>query len=298
MDLSEMAKVAQLTIVPLVGASQLNDWNSYSVDNQNWIMDGLKIRFSNESLTVNEITGFIYRLDDDESIVPQTKASNTSKLMPVWQQYPAPSDPVMVNFDLLSLPLFKEYYNVMLARNSPVLSSIVNLDFLLQPKANTSDTSRHSFLMQPLYADFKNTTAQFIVGYTLAVFAWEELFENVIYSDEEEVMVVLSNTCGESLTFRTKIDQATAGDMHDTSFDDLAVSRKLVLDGHLDETEDGVCSYSITVYPTNAFQEEFFTSAPLLYGVLAILLFFFTTGTSRRFYAESLQSFISLTMLP
>jgi hypothetical protein len=277
MGLSELAKIAQLNIVPLVYAEAVEAWQAFSIDNQGWIKDGLHVQSGNESTSVDSITSFVYRLEDD-GIAPQTGQGISGRYSPVWLQYPAPSDPIMVNFDLLSSIDISDHYNTLLKKNALTFSNLLDLDFLLSPNNSGTNDAVHTFLMQPLYFDFSNTKTQDLVGYVLTIFSWKDIFESIIHSDDRGIALVLSSTCGNSLTFHTSTRQTTMGDLHDSDFDNLAVSLDLGTSLSEDSEEEfDHCSYRATAYPTAELQDSFLSSTPWLYGVLAVLLFFFTT---------------------
>lgn len=279
-SLAELAEVAQMNIVPLVNVPMVEEWQAFSVENQGWIEDGLKLH--NESVTVDKIIRFVYHVENDK-VVAQTGPGVSGYYSPVWQQYPAPSDPTVVNFDLLSLPNITQHFIALLETNSPIVSRMLNLDFLLQREISDTDSAKHTFMMQPLYPDFSKTEVIDMVGYILTVVAWEDIFAKIIRLDEEGLTIVVSNTCGDSLTYQTATSETIIGDIHDGEFDDLALSvdMRTLLDDSAYQG-GGHCAYSATVYPTSDLENKFLSNAPLLYGAMAILLFFFTTGKFSR----------------
>ena len=283
MGLSQLARVQQLTIVPLVDIDHLEQWEEFALENHGWIQEGVNARHGNESAPVEDITTFVYRLDGN-SVVPQTALGIDGKYAPLWQQYPAPSDDStsVINMDLFSHPSFEKHFGTLRKTNTPVLSEIISLDFLfLRDQKSEGGLRKHTFLMQPLYSGF--SSPQTLVGFIVGIFSWEDMFLHMSRPNEKKVSIVLHSTCGGIVTYETdgyETILVSMTDAHDRAFDHLEVSEEMT--GVLDEaSSQGVdqCTYGVSIYPTSGFRDQFFSGAPFLYAVLAVLLFGFTTGT-------------------
>lgn len=83
MTLSELARIKQLAIVPLVSRDELQNWQEFAIENQDWIQKGVNSRLGSESRPVQDITDFVYRLNGD-AVVPQNGSGVDGKYAPMW----------------------------------------------------------------------------------------------------------------------------------------------------------------------------------------------------------------------
>jgi len=102
---------------------------------------------------------------------------------PVWQQSPAPSNPEIINFDLLSHPVFKRIYHGLWETRLPVFSEVMNVEFIYGTAVHDKIEHPHSFLMSPVYPFFSNGKLHErddLSGLLLAIMPWDTYFENVL----------------------------------------------------------------------------------------------------------------------
>lgn len=282
MSLSQLTRVQQLTIAPLVDIEFLDKWEWFALENKGWIQQGVNSRLGNESTRDQDITNFVYRLDGD-SVVPQTGLGIDGKYAPVWQQYPAPSDDStnIINMDLFSHPSFEKRFRTLAKTNLPVLSEIIDLNFLLlDDRSSKGDFKKHTFLMHPLYSGFSDPKT--LVGFLVSIFSWDDIFDKISHPVVEKVSIVLHSTCGDIVTYETdgyETVLVSVTDAHDKIFDHLEFAQNMTeVSDELSSSEVTQCIYGVRIYPTSGFRDQFFTGAPILYAVLAVWLFGFTTG--------------------
>ncbi|KAG7366377.1 adenylate/guanylate cyclase [Nitzschia inconspicua] len=136
----------------------------------------------------------------------------------------------------------------------------------------------------PIFDSFepeRNSTAV-LVG----LFNWGTYFRDVLPTNFGGIDVVLHNTCYESFTYHLGFQGVASplgkGDLHDKKFDGY---------GHFSDglqsgiTEDGTrlglpfanstCQYTISIYPTQIFMNEYHSLAPLIVSII-VLVFCFT----------------------
>lgn len=279
--LADLGRIQHFTIAPLVDVNQLEPWSDFATENQDWIQSGLDVRFGKGAVTADGISSEVYRMDGD-LMVPQTGMGIDGFYAPVWQQYPAPAESSIVNFDLFSNPNFNEqFYNM---GKSPVLSGMSALNFLLTNEivASNETPPQQAFLMQPLLSDFTNSTETKLVGFLVAVLLWKDILDHRIA--EETISIVLHDTYANNyLAYElsdTDITPIGDSDLHDSDFDHLMVSACLTSFLHENDIQQGEdhCMYELTLYPTTDFRDSFLSIKPLLYGVFAVLLFVLITG--------------------
>ncbi|KAG7341693.1 PAS domain containing protein [Nitzschia inconspicua] len=124
------------------------------------------------------------------------------------------------------------------------------------------------------------------VGIVNAVIHWISFFQNVLPENIRGVTLVLQSPCTEPFTYVVDGPEVTpigSGDLHDLRFDHFEHSASMadfsdVSDGSqlgLElETED--CPYSIHVYPSQVFYDDYHTNAPIIITLSVAIIFVFT----------------------
>ncbi|KAG7363278.1 adenylate/guanylate cyclase with integral membrane sensor [Nitzschia inconspicua] len=135
----------------------------------------------------------------------------------------------------------------------------------------------------PIFDSFtpeRNTTAV-LVG----LFNWGTLFSGVLPANFGGIDVVLHNTCHESFTYNLGFNGVATplgkGDLHDPKFDDYVhVASGLQSGMTNDGTQLGLpfanstCQYSISIYPTQVFMDEYQSLAPVIVSIIAFVFAF------------------------
>jgi hypothetical protein len=124
------------------------------------------------------------------------------------------------------------------------------------------------------------------VGVVYAVIHWISFFTDVLPDNVWGVTLVLESPCTEPYTYTVngpEVIPVGVGDLHDLSYDYLMQSASMedfssVSDGSqlgLElETED--CPFSIRVYPSKVFYQEYNTNTPIIITISVALIFVFT----------------------
>jgi hypothetical protein len=124
------------------------------------------------------------------------------------------------------------------------------------------------------------------VGIVNAVIHWISFFTDVLPENVHGVTLVLESSCTEPYTFTVdgpKVIPIGMGDLHDSSFDYLEQSASMsdfssFSDGSQLglELETEECPYSVRVYPSKAFYDEYNTDAPIIITLSVAIIFVFT----------------------
>jgi class 3 adenylate cyclase len=149
----------------------------------------------------------------------------------------------------------------------PILSDII-------------DGGHYSLLLQPVYRDLDEDGASEIVGYFKAELPWKTYFQSLLPDGKKGIMVVVENTCGQTITYVLDGPKATFvgnGDHHDPAFDDMGAEEGFDPLALFDEPgfETSGCEYTIKIYPSQEYRQEFENNKPFLYtaiGVMVILV--------------------------
>jgi len=282
---------------PIVhNVTESEEWSTYSQANQNWIKDAVeKKQAVDMALTgrrlqhyhdhsnhhdhghhnheeppaeVPEIFPAIYRLSEGEKLAD----TGPGPFLPSWQMVEAPRDANLVNYNLLSDQHFADVFNALLQTNGPVMTDLQ--EFTLKEWNSLQDHSSHghddhgespfSMFMFPV---FRSVASEEVVAILMSDVNWQSLFP--LGSDEvtPPVYVVVDGGCERKFTFRvsgTTVDFLGYNDFHDTEFDVHERSFPFTSDLPSVHGTGLDCSYSIHVYPTRDFWEEYHTSNPPL----------------------------------
>ena len=293
---------------PIVEAEEVAEWESYSVANQGWIEKSATLKVNHPG-HLNPMHGTIQdhednrRLEDaSNNITPYiwkwengTKTRQTSRpgqpIAPLWQISPA--DASVVNVDLFSDERLSSLYSTMLEKDYSILSQAYVIgdlfDFLFDPEEKDLKSDPHAFIMEPVYDSFD--TDPEIVGILVAVTSWQNLFDRLIPEGTNGIVCVVTDTCGNDITFELEGPRAVylgPTDAHDPSFDQYGEH----FDVEVNEFDDvdGLCTHTLHIYPSKTNREAYNTNEPKIYTsvvamafvVTAILLFVYDKLVTRR----------------
>jgi len=139
-----------------------------------------------------------------------------------------------------------------------------------------------SYIYVPIYKNHEtNTGIEREVGAILSgTVYWKTYFENLLPENVKSIHALVENTNGQVFTFLIKGEDATflgEGDYHDSAFNKYELSTQYKMQGE-DSKYTGVpvdetLVYTIRIYPTQEFKDEYTTSRPLLYSSLLIVAF-------------------------
>lgn len=131
------------------------------------------------------------------------------------------------------------------------------------------------------YEDRKDSDLVAIIG--LSIF-WRDLIEGVLPEGNDGLVIVFSNECNQTFTFRVDGPTATyigSGDLHDTDFDHLKESTMISDLSRFSAVHDiytgaplneDFCPYKLELYASKDMAEECLTSAPFLFAVISVLI--------------------------
>ena len=231
-------------------------------------------------------------------------SEGSGPFLPCWQLSPIIPLPSILNFNFFSFLDLAPMFHEVLETGKAVLG-------YLQTTHIGSDTEdlirilltlgqyRHSQvaydadpMTQVAYPVFDNFGSdRQVTGIILTTIFWRLLFEDVLPANVRGVICVLHNTLGEDVTYRIDGQTATLlgpGDLHDPEYDSMVVTRDITeyvteraspesWSYTLVELDTGYTSYMLSVYPSDAMEDQYVTSDPMIYSVVVVLVFVFTT---------------------
>lgn len=288
----DMTEAEFIMLLPFVSESSLATWESYSVENQDWLVHGQQLEgpLGDASRT--------FRMLGHEGITPHVfnqngRCTGEGPFAPLWQTSPlVPGLDEWVNFDLFSWDGFQGSLKVLLDSQLAVMGEVMNLPdqsspppgflptvALPTPRAVDSAGDPASVILYPVIG---GGTEKSVVGVLAVTIPLKAHFTNALAHGSKGVVAVVRNKCGQTLTF--SVDGASSeflgiGDLHDSRFDefekslDLFSNASLTRNLHAAPLNPDYCSYSLSVFPSQAMHDAFAPTHSLAYAVLVALIF-------------------------
>jgi hypothetical protein len=281
------------SFAPLVKMENKQAWDNYSVENQGWIDRGLNLSagfLHNDLIDGGNHTNFvraqiapsIYRfLNYSEGTrVVQTEPGvqyGPGNYAPVWQQSPAPHDPSIINFDLLSHPVISRHYHEMWSTNSLVISEVMDLDFLTNGAIKSEGAHPSTLVLQPVYPSFKSEDKYNVAGILMSVIDWNVYFTGLFAHDNRKITIYIHPSCnGSSFTYLIEGSEATylgEGDHHDSKYDYSECAS--TIGPYSNSSKIDLCVYDLHIYPTAQMEDQYMSNKPWIFALAVVIAFAF-----------------------
>jgi class 3 adenylate cyclase len=279
-----------------VPAADTSAWNNYTMANQGWVQEGLDAQ--GEGKQARPITPYIFQYDDLG--LKQEDSSSEEKLVR-WQIAPATEDALGINENLFGTP-FEGLVNRVQELHTEVLSKLLTEERQMEYNESMSLGLTESYVVQPVYKELEGDDHdKTIVGYLAALLPWGNYFRNIAPEGSAPLRLVLTNSCGQTVTFEVNGPEVTVispdQDTHDPDFDYLGVhalvnthtwdweSHGGIEEDHAEEAMGDSessgqywCTFEFTIYPTQAFKEASKKSEAVLYYTMGVVLIFLFTS--------------------
>jgi class 3 adenylate cyclase len=296
----------------IVAEEDRADWEIYANDNKGWVEDVLVTQINDDifqgwkNVTEYDPTspGIVYGTG--------LAQPNSGPYTPSWQGYPLVPTYLGYNWNGIQDPkigpgiqkvmddrevIFSETINLP-DPNDPLSPAFVNTTNgwaakYASPDRDTSDPLvRFTYPVLDTAADSvstKDKSASNVVAIVTLTFFWRDFIEDILPTGGVGLVVVFENTCDQSFTYQIngpEVEYLGPGDLHDTKYTDMAISSSIndlgsfntgrkVYTGLPLSTE--YCTYSFKAYPSYAMESEFRTSDPIIFMVIAVFIFAFTS---------------------
>ena len=284
----ELSGALLLAFTPLVTDATRPKWENYSVLNQDWIVDGEIIDGTyNPSEPPRNISTYIYRRTT-RSYVPEL--SGLGQYSPVWQLSPAPGvDTSIVNFNLFNVPTFQRLVQFAILTRHSAISEVIDTELVFGTSAPQKGLDPQSIIVLPVFQETGNLHST-IVGHVVAVIPWGLFFQNILQAGTKGIYVVLSESCGQSFTYIINGANGTFlgnQDLHDPRYNNTYRSTEFrSYEGNLTSAANATsaasglashCQYTITVYPSQEYQDSFQSNRPIIFTIGVLCVFAFTS---------------------
>lgn len=293
--------------IPTVQSDDLELWAEYSDANQDWIAK-YNLFLDDDSASVvdpilpqiwdypddDETHLFLQECNNEESVKQREQTSfeedhsfrtplesKDGPFAPLWTFSPAPNpgDTSIINHDLFGREEFEKAVASVDLTQKPLFIHVCNLYSWFDNQDHSDE--EQAVIAYPVFGGFETNSS--IVGHIVEVVPWRYFFEEILPAETLPLHVVLENTCGDATTFAIEGREARVlekRDVHDTQYDNLALETTFaefanspdVVTSDLEE----ICIYTMTVYPTEEFADEFKTARPAVYAVVVLSVFLLT----------------------
>ena len=267
---------------PMVSSEQKKSWEAYAWDHQNWIEQDLYFRGLSGSVHPGMITKRIHPFfPDDEYDLDEIET-----YVPLWQVGPVPTNASILMLDLYSHPSFRRMIDDAMDVRHMLLSEVVDYSFLSEniqtlDQNHERDIHPRSYGLQPVYDSFDADST--IVGFLFVIVPWDSYFVNLLSIDATGLLVEIQDTCDSKFTYQVtgpRAEYLGPNLLHDRKFHYLEHKAEFAKFARYDgvDTNNYVthCSYTVAVYPTDAFKALYSTHNPVIFPIVLTSVFLFT----------------------
>lgn len=127
----------------------------------------------------------------------------------------------------------------------------------------------------PIFEGFEDDAK--LVGYFTFVQPMDVMYKNILQHDGSGMFVVVDPTdcrfVDNPVTFYVDGPNCTSlgvGDLHDPTYDELRYDFHFTVSA-------STCDFKIQIYPSKDFEDEYMTDKPLIYSIVVVALFAFTS---------------------
>jgi hypothetical protein len=135
--------------------------------------------------------------------------------------------------------------------------------------------------------DYEPTEHRF-VGMLSSTIYWRSLIKDILSAESSRMVVVFTNPCNPPFTYQISgphVNYLGSGDRHDKQFDPLVIQSPLsnLTSYSASDSEytgaplDPYCPFTLHVFPSVEMKDAYMTNNPIIFTVLAVMLFVFTS---------------------
>jgi hypothetical protein len=274
---NNISVLEQITFAPLVKREQRVEWEFFSRKNQGWMHDGTP-RGLNEDDHIQTIPAKIHSF---QNVTNETAEYGTWAYAPVWQQAPISEESSMINFNLLSHPVFKAgVLPVVKDTPGPLFTEPLDVGFLTghSDERDVFHLHPHSLIVDPIYSTLEMRSDIGFVGLLVGIVSWDTYFSNILHDNPDEsdpaIIVVMHSSCGASMTYRIEgplADYLGPTDEHEGRYDGL--EKRVPFFSMLNRDHRDSCNYELRIFPTTTMENYYTSSNPILYAIVTFLIF-------------------------
>ena len=263
-QLLEVTGVQYSSYGPLVTEEGRENWEAWSVQNQDWIPQQLDTRKPGDNSSLIPPHMWKNAADPEPADVVPRGVFHA----PIWQL--APVIPLFLNFDLLEIPGLYPVFEDSVRTHQVAHGDIQGISEYWDPATPFSWPSIH--VVGPIFDSFQENST--VVAILASVVHWHLIFQNLIPEDTPGILVVVENTCDRGVTYVVNGPNVTylgPGNLHDPELDEFEISGPFRILKNENE-----CLFTLRVFPSRAYYESSQTNRPVIYSIAVISTFFLT----------------------
>ena len=285
-----IARARTITLTPLVNSTTNRlAWEQYAAEHADLLgAPSVVYRTDNTSWIVAD---GIFRFENGDQVYDpgyNALSQYPYTLNPLWQVYPLENNTrlIMMNGNTEQNVKRTRALDDMIHYAVPTLTAPLQL-------SQDNKTSPSTILMFPILDDdndidgadleYHSNTSAKVVGISGVAYSWDAIFDDILSYDVKGLICVLKASTGEASTFQVDGPVATYigdGDLHDTKYDDWGKSRYTSIAKVSDKLAiaDNLVTYSLSIYPSQSFKNQFDTSTVRNATLTSVFLFLFVTA--------------------
>jgi hypothetical protein len=312
--IASLSRAVVLNQYHLVPEDQRVEWESYSLQNNGWVDEALRIQAIDPTYAGKLVNDWHPNGAVDDNFGPVPPGSGP--YLPKWQTAPVVPSSVYApyNWDGVHYPSLVKALPVVQGKQRVVISEVRNIadpnnpdsvtlaeinnewvkDYLSEDEDHTEPFSNIYYPVLDGAADAvvltDDRTSQTRKGKMVAVFTmtffWRDLIEDILPQGSKGLVVVFDSACNQTFTYQINCREVVylgVGDRHDSKYDYLETSSSINdLRGDrsstgrpLDDSDE--CKYKLRIYPSHAMESDFRTSNPVIFTSAAVVIFAFTS---------------------
>jgi len=293
-----------------VKEEQREEWETWAKSKEDWVQDTIEVEREDTTLRLQaELPD--YMTNHSTSIRYGGPVPNdTGPYTPTWYTYPMiPSTTTSAyNFNAIQHPLLGNGIREVLEDHTAVIGPILNYEdskekgdenrVNLWVKRHVAPEVNHKEpIIRILYPILDTASGAItvsrndsnVVGIIASTYFIRSFLENILPDGERGVVVVFRNTCNQTFTYEVNGHETYwmgPGDLHDPEFDYLGKNKgmdEIGFHAFQKGTYGGLpidgdyCAYDVSIYPSMAMKNHYFTRRPFIFTITVVGIFAFTT---------------------
>ncbi|KAG7351796.1 family 3 adenylate cyclase [Nitzschia inconspicua] len=218
---------------------------------------------------------------------PELSPPVGAPLSPVWTSSPPyfQGKPSIINFNAQSDPSFQHMLQVVGVTRKTTFADVCSPTAPWMEKT-TLQADRYAIVITPMFGDVLGVldTDNPIIGHFMALVPWTVFFSETIGDGNLPVTVGVTNDCGRSFSMVVQngnsaifLNHTSDGKPHREEFNDMKLELPLAPFAHPKNSEGFACAFNVSIYPTETMEEAYNTNMPIIYAMIVLVCFAFTS---------------------
>jgi hypothetical protein len=308
-----LSKAIVLAQFAIVSEEERLDWEKYSLANAAWVDEALAIQKEDRTFFGVNVEEYYNQEGIWGNFGPIL--NNTGPYFPTWQGYPSVPTYGAFNWDGTQYPSLVDAFDTLEQDHQVVIGQVSNLPNPDDPASSEAIANQNDWAKNYVSSEFDYTEPYSDIYYPIfdnaadqvsirsirgegdmkmvsvfsMTFYWRDLITNILPYGSDGSVVVFQNTCNQTFTYQINgpnVEYVGVGDLHNSKYDYLKQESRLndlkeFATGNRQYTglplSETSCPYTVSIYPSLDFESRYTSSDPMVYTLMAISIFFFTS---------------------